>query len=153
MQTRTPPLIRNCWQTELLPWDYTAVPDLTFSVFSGCKYPHRPTCSRLTPLLTEERVDPMLGDPDLPMLPLPNANFVTRPPYKHFGGERPLAPSAPSGAWEPAPVVPDQLPAPQPALLCATPAEKLHTYVLSLVGNAGCDARLHFLSAMPPFLT
>lgn len=74
MQTRTPPLIRNCWQTELLAWDYTAAPDLTFSVFSECKYPHRPTCSRLTPLLTEERADPMLGDPHLPVLPHPNAN-------------------------------------------------------------------------------
>lgn len=37
----------------------------------------------------------MLSDPDLPMLPLPTANLVTRPPFKYFGGHHPLTHPAP----------------------------------------------------------
>lgn len=130
MQTGTRPLIWNCWQTELLAWDYAAAPDLTFSVFSECKYPHGPTCSRLTPLLKKERADPMLGDPDLPMLPLPNANSVTRPPFRHFGGDPLLAHSAPGGAWEPTPVAlrsAASAACSQNSPSVAAPAEKSHT--------------------------
>lgn len=131
MQTRTPPLIWNCWQTELLAWDYTAEPDLTFSVFSQCKYPHRPTCSRLTPLFKEERADPMLSDPDLPMLPLSSANFATRPPLLSTSGASVrsfIQPPRCVGTYTCG--APDQLPAaPKTALLWRLQQQSLtHTH-------------------------
>lgn len=37
----------------------------------------------------------MLTDPDQPMLPLPTANLVTRPPFKDFGDRHPVTHWAP----------------------------------------------------------
>lgn len=66
------------------------------------------------PSFEEERADPMLGDPDLAVLPLPNANLVSR-------GWRPCARSfRPGRAWEPTPVA---LRAPRRRIGCLLPKQ------------------------------
>lgn len=64
-----------------LAWDYTTNQGLTFLVFFECKHAHHPTCRVLTPLFKEKRAEPMLGDPNLPWLPLPTASLCSQCSY------------------------------------------------------------------------
>lgn len=96
----------------------------------------------------------MLSDPDLPMLPLPTANFVTRPPFKYFVGHHPL-----TRAWEP---TPEALPRPRRRISRLLRKQALGggytgtgRQVLSCVAKAGHDTDIHFFFffTVPPFLT